>query len=345
MTCCIFGTIIFLFLGCIVLVLYTWNEVNYVNSDQEIYFSTTENVSLSELTHKRLHWYASDICIKKLDQERVDTLDHNEVTVSMNKKNCEDVHLKYALNIISKSFTKKNENENAQLYFFWISKTNIRFKINITSNTTAGYLSVYIIYKEKERRECQNHIHPTSGIIKNLVFYFNGSSTDDVNCTRENSTSRCTSSVVPIPISRHYIVCMLFSAREIEIEEFVSYDLLAYEVAYDLTSCQRIQCRLNETQCCISYKGLLQEMDKPTCIFLQNTAVGGNNQALGIPFPFTITSHKKWDAVQYSGILSCIVLIFLSLTLFCKCSCLQYEKRHPDRSCVELRIANTRFRF
>ena len=341
MTCCIFGTIIFLFLGCIVLVLYTWNEVNYVNSDQEIYFSTTENVSLSELTHKRLHWYAGNICIKKLDQERVDYLDDNEVTVSMNKKNCEDVHLKYALNIISKSFTK--ENENAQLYFFWISRTNVHFQINITSNTTAGYLNVYVIYREKERIECQNHIHPTSGIIKTLVFSFDGSSTDDVNCTRENSTSRCTSSVVPIPISRHYFVCMLFSAREIE--EFVSYDLLAYEVAYDLTSCERIQCRLNETHCCISFKGLLQEMDKPTCVFLQNTAVGGDNQALRIPFPFTITSHKKWDAVQYCGILSCIVLIFLSLTLFCKCSCLQYEKRHPERSCVELRIANTRFLF
>lgn len=338
--CCIIGTPAALLLACVVLIIYVGVMVHHVNSDKSFWFSTTENLSLSALTHNQQNWYAREVCIKELTQEQLDHLVLDQVTISLDKKPCKDVNQKKVLRVISKNFTS-DRSPNALLNFFWISKTSVSFQVNITSNTTVGYLGVYITHTDDQWRECEHHSRPTGDLVP-LVFNFDGSSTDNVKCTLENSTSICISSAVVISKTQRYHVCMHYSAQEIDHEQYVKYDLLADEVTYDLTdicSCESITCRLNESDCCVSYNNLWQEMFKPTCVFLQNTAVGSDNQARDLPFPFTITSHKKWDAVIYATIPTILFSLLLFLTVLCVIIRTKYRNKHPNQYLVELKLA------
>ena len=300
-------------------------------NDDHIWFSSTENYSLND---HHLHWYASEVCINELTQEQQDELDKHQVTVTLAKKPCKYATLRKTLRKINKSFTSDYYG-NARLYFYWISKSNISFEVSITSDTQVGYLTVYIFHKEEEQKECFYHNKPGN---EYFVFNFDGTNTSNVSCTRENNTTDCWSSAVVISKTQHYYVCMLFSSRDIDKESVtVTYNLIANEVTYDLTDTyENVKCHLNESNCCISYNSLFQEISESSCVFLKNNAIGNNNQAVELQFPLIITSKKRWTAVKYLAIptsVSFLLCVAASVYVIIKW---RYRKMHPNQDYVRL---------
>ena len=318
-----------LFLACACLMIYAGIMIHQVDSQHNVSLSTTENFSLSHLVHNQLHWYARDICIKNLTQGQQDQLVDDQVTVSLVTKSCKDVHdLKNQTRVISKSFTSDH---NALLDFYWFSKTKVSFEVNITSrseafDTTGGYLGVYIIHTEEQLMQCTRDKAPENA--ETLIFNFNGSSTNNVNCTLiKNSTSVCSSSVVDISITRRYYVCMLLSSRLQGTDKlYVNYSLSAEEFTYNLTGTERKVCQLNITDCCVSFGSIFKE---PTCVFIQTTALGSDNQAKELLFCFSIFVHKNWETLIYSGVLG---ILLLAPTLLYVCGRVVYwmKYQHPN---------------
>ena len=188
-------------------------------------------------------------------------------------------------------------------------------------------------------KECIYNTRPT-GNFETLIFHFDGSSANNVNCTPENSTSVCSSSAVDISITQRYYVCMLFSSQDTH--KNVTYNLSAYEVAYDLSgteSGERTECQLNRTDCCVPYSNIFQEMFKPTCAFIQTTALGRDNQAKELSFPFLTTSHRKWETVIYASVIGTLSFFSLVLTTLCVCGRVVYWKRHPNQCCMKVTLA------
>ena len=318
---CLIGVPAALLLACIGLLIYVGYMGDHVQLNDDIWFSSTENYSLND---HHLHRYASEVCINELSQEHQDDLDDYHVTVTLAKKPCKYAPLKKTLRKINKFFTSDSD-QNAHLYFYWISKTSVSFEVNITSDTKVGHLTVYILRTESQEKECGHHSKPT-GNVNYFVFNFDGSSTSNVNCTQENNTNVCWSSAVVISKTQHYHVCMLFSSGSIE--EDVSYNVLANEVTYDLSdTCESVQCHLNESNCCISYDSFFES----SCVFLKNSAIGNDNQAVELPVPLTITSKKRWTAVKYLAILtsvSFLLCVAASVYVIIKW---RYRKMHPNQ--------------
>ena len=314
-----------LLLACIGLLGYVGYMGDHVQlNDDHNWFSSTENYSLNE---HHLHWYASEVCIKQLSQEHQEDLDKHQVTVTLAKKPCKYATLRKTLRIINKSFTS-DHSRNANLYFYWISKTNVSFEVSITSDTKVGHLTVYIFHREEQQTECTiSHSKPGN---EYFVFNFDGSNTSNVTCTQENNTTVCWSSALVIPKTQHYYVCMLFSSDKESVT--VNYKLIAHEVTYDLTDTyEDVHCQLNESNCCISYNSFFQEMSESSCVFLKNSATGNNNQAVELPDYLTITSKRRWTAVKYLAIptsVSFLLCVAASVYVIFKW---RYRKMHPNQ--------------
>ena len=247
---------------------------------------------------------------------------------------CKHVHLKNRLRIIHKSFTS-DSNSNGQLDFYWYS---VSFEVNITSDTSAGFLGVYIIHTLDQQKACTHYNSVPTGYDEALVFKFGGNSTTNVNCTLEGNKSVCSSFVDKISITQRYYVCMLFSSRDIEEHHNINGTICQW--SYLWSEWYRVQW---EDRVSTEWNWLLcylrQELVKPTCIFVQTTTLGSDNQAKEIRNVFPMFSHKKWDAVIYTGVLGTLFLFSLVVNLLCICGRTIYWKRHPNQCCMELTLA------
>ena len=174
-----------------------------------------------------------------------------------------------------------------------------------------------------------------------------------MNCILENHTSVCSSSAALV-MKQPYYVCMhmhnMLNETNTEVE--VTYHMLVNEVTYNLAN-MSTECQNN---CCI-YNNLLREITNPTCVLLQNTLWGSDNDTYltsNARFrevkdlcnsqvkntSLTISLQKKHDAVEYTGGLTALFAFLIFIFVLCTCAlCIkQSRKTHPNQYCIELKI-------
>ena len=333
---CVIGTFLFMLLACIGLVIYTGVMVHEVNSaiNSDVWLSTTENFSLSDLTQGQLNWYTREICIKKLTPEDFDSFANDQVAISLIKKPCREVAIENTEREVVKNSIPYH---GSKLSFFWFKGTKVIFKVtmNKTSNLTDSYFRVYIIHTDNEWIQCQRH---TLHKKQSYQFNFNGESTNNVKCDEENLGFTCVSSkIYEIKSTQRYHVCIQFPA-EGSTGHDMTFHVLTNGMGYHSGLCDGKMCHLNQTDCCISYDTFLNEMYVPTCAFIQSATPNSEYESNEMQVFLTITSTKRWDAVVYSAILGVVVLALLGLSIACVSGKIRYQKTHPNQHCMEIKI-------
>ena len=327
-------TLLLLLIGCVTLGIYTTVNEQKVNLEWRLWLSNAEVFSISDMTHNKLRWYAGSVCIEKLENKDY----QEEVEVSLEKRSCSDIKRRN----VQKNITR-NDIHHHQLSFFWTAGTKIFLQMSIvlSAGNTRRYLADYIIDTVDERRECVAHALPV-GHLPGWQFNLNGTSSGSVNCTKNNVTAECSSTVTELGRTHRYLLCMQLSKYDGSRRPNLSFHLLINGEEYQLGEAapsDTKKCQLNETDCCIDYGNILEELYEPTCTFVHNSAPASDVEANELSFPLVIKLHKKRDVVIVSWVLVAATVLALVLAVSCITGRIKYRRAHPDHYCLELKIA------
>ena len=338
--CTVFAVLplVLLSIGLAILSSVTTAKVDNVNSKEwTMWLSNTEALKISDITNDELRWYSDNVCIKKVSDKDY----QDEVKVSLVKIKCSEVKQRSVYENITKKFTNEYKH---RLSFRWTSNTEILLQMSTSLSTanTTRYLSIYVTKTADENTVCEQD-RQTIGYLHRWQFNFNGTSSVNTNCTNNNVTAECSSSVYKIDRTDRYIMCMLLSPQDGSGPHEVTYNLHINSREYDLSDTapyENKECQqLDKTHCCVDYETVLQELYEPTCLFIHNTAPTSYLEAKELSFVMIIQPHKKSDAIVFCWVLVFVAVVPLVAVVVCIIGRIRYHKAHPEQYCVELKIA------